>query len=124
MAGETERITHALSMSRLEPELEALAHRAELDDEQRRAFFAWAGMVREQLLSPATSGLSGLRERLEAVRREFRAVHAGVAAGWLARGHIDETLVCRRAFLGALIDRIEPFVGAEPAPGRLVKAAA
>jgi hypothetical protein len=124
MAGETERITQALSWSRVEPELEQLAHRAELDDEQRRAFVAWARMVHERLVSSPTSGLAGLRERLDAVRREFRAVHAGVAAGWLARGHIDETLVCRRAFLGSLIDRLEPLVGAEPAVGRLVKAAA
>jgi hypothetical protein len=124
MAGETERIVEALSMDRLQVVLERLSHEAELDQDQRRAFVTWATMVSQQVLQPPTAGLSGLRERLEAVRREFRAVHAGVAAGWLARGHIDEILVCRRAFLGYLIDRLEPHVGAEPTVGRLIKAAA
>jgi hypothetical protein len=124
MAGETERIVEALSMDRLQVVLERLSHEAELDQDQRRAFVTWATMVGQQVLHPSAAGLTGLRERLDAVRREFRAVHAGVAAGWLARGHIDEILVCRRAFLGYLIDRIEPHVGAEPAVGRLIKAAA
>jgi hypothetical protein len=78
----------------------------------------------ELLLRSSAAGLAGLREHLETVRREFRAVHAGVAAGWLSTGAIDEELVCRRSFLAHLLDVLGPVVGAEAPPGRLVKAAA
>ncbi|MCA2978509.1 MAG: hypothetical protein INH41_03415 [Myxococcaceae bacterium] len=124
MAGETERIIETLSRDHLDPLLAELAARAELDDGRRRAFLAWADMMRERFLSPPAPGLAGLREQLEVVRREFRAVNAGVAASWLARGTIDEELVCRRSLLGALIDRVAPHVGGEGSSGRVVKAAA
>lgn len=124
MAGETERLSDALSLAKLAPVLERLAANAELDANGRKALNAWAAAIIEQLLTPSVAGLAGLRESLEAVRREFRAVHAGVAAGWQTRGHIDEELVCRRSFLSHVIDLVGPTVGLEPAPSRFVKAAA
>lgn len=125
MAGETERLSEQLNAARLEPVLERLSHHAELSDDQRRSFDVWAHSMIERIVHPAHAGLAGYREALESVRREFRAVHSGVAAGWLSLGHIDEELVCRRAFLGHLIDLVGPLVGHEPIPQqRIVKAAA
>lgn len=124
MAGESERLVDALSLQRLEPFLQRLAFHAELSEPRRLAFIEWAHAIRERLLHPPSAGLAGFRESLESVKQEYRAVHAGVAAGWLASGHIDEELVCRRSFLGHVIDTVGPEVGAEPPPSRLVKAAA
>ncbi len=124
MAGEIEQVINALSPRRLEPVLTRLAKHAELDPEQRRAFQAWTGAMIDRLTAPTSVGLAGLREGLESVRAEFRALHAGVAAGWLARGHIDLELVSRRAFLAHVIDVVEPLVGHEPNRARMVKAAA
>jgi len=124
MAGETERLTDALSLDRLSPLVARLAVHAELSDSQRRAFEAWSSAITARLISAASGGLAGFRSGLEGVRHEFRAVHAGVAAGWLAGGTIDEELVCRRSFLGHLIDQVAPLVGHAPSPGRVVKAAA
>ncbi len=124
MAGKTERITQALSAVELSATLERFANRAELSDEQHRSLASWAVAKSELLLRSSVAGLAGLRDQLETLRREFRAVHAGVAAGWLSTGVIDEELVCRRSFLAHLLDVLEPAVGAEAAPGRMVKAAA
>lgn len=124
MAGEIEHLTAALSPRRLEPVLTRLARHAELGPEQRRAFHEWVTAMLDRLLAPESIGLAGLREGLESIRQEFRAVHAGVAAGWLARGSIDLELVCRRSFLAHLIDVVEPLVGQEPSKARMVKAAA
>lgn len=124
MAGETERLTDALSMQQLSVVVARLGRDAELSEMQQRSFERWTESVRQGLISHAPAGLAGFRVGLDEVKREFRAVHAGVAAGWLARGHIDEELVCRRAFLGHLLDVVAPLVGAEPPVGKLVKAAA
>jgi hypothetical protein len=124
MAGETERLTEALTMLGASPVVHQLARSAELSDAQRRAFEAWAQSILAQLINPPLSGLAGFRDGLDSVRREFRAVHAGVAAGWVALGRIDEELVCRRSFLAHVIDLVTPLVGPEPAVGRVVKAAA
>lgn len=124
MAGETERLSESLSKASLSPVIESLAVRAELGAAQQRAFREWAESIVERLSNPASAGLSGLREGLESLRQEFRAVHAGVAAGWLARGSIDEELVCRRSFLGHVIDVVGPQVGQAPSTQRYVKAAA
>jgi len=125
MAGETERLTEALSQQALAPVVLRMARSAELSPTQHHAFEAWSGAIVARLISPSgAGGLSGFRGGLDSVRREFRAVHAGVAAGWLAHGRIDEELVCRRSFLGHVIDLVAPMVGAEPSASRLVKAAA
>ena len=124
MAGETERLTAALSTQAMAPVVLRMARGAELSPLQHRAFEAWAQSIVDRLVSPSASGLAGFRGGLDSVRREFRAVHAGVAAGWLAHGRIDEELVCRRSFLGHVIDVVAPMVGPEPAASRVVKAAA
>lgn len=125
MAGETARLTEALSQQTLAPVLLRMSRSAELSPSQHHAFEAWTQSIVERLVSPsAAGGLSGFRGGLDSIRREFRAVHAGVAAGWLAHGRIDEELVCRRSFLGHVIDLVAPMVGPEPAANRVVKAAA
>jgi hypothetical protein len=124
MAGETERLTEALSTQALSPVVQRLSRSAQLSQQQHRAFEVWTESIVQGLISPSTGGLAGFRSGLDLVRLEFRAVHAGVAAGWLAHGSIDEELVCRRSFLGHLIDLVAPMVGPEPATSRLVKAAA
>lgn len=124
MAGETQRLTEALSPRAVAPVVQRLSRSAQLSEPQHRAFEAWTESIVERLISPSMGGLAGFRGGLDSVRREFRAVHAGVAAGWLAHGRIDEELVCRRSFLGHVIDLVAPMVGPEPATARVVKAAA
>lgn len=124
MAGETEHLIAALSPRRLEPIITRLSRHAELTAEQRRAFHDWSTAMVDRLTAPDLIGLAGFREGLDSIRQEFRAVHSGVAAGWLARGVIDLELVCRRSFLAHLIDVVEPLVGHEPAKARIFKAAA
>lgn len=124
MAGETERIIDTLLPSRILARLEHLATNAELDAATSGAFIAWGVALVESISASSQAGLSGYRDQLERLKNEFRSVHAGLAAGWMTTGAIDEGLVCRRTFLGQLIDTLEPLVGHAPSPARIVRTAA
>jgi hypothetical protein len=118
------QVLEALESTRVEIALVRLMSQWEATHEEHERFRTWAMEVAGRLLEAAPDEAT-LRLRGAELKERYRALHVDVAQALIERGHIDEALVCRRSWVGHLLNALEPLGALGPQhKGHFVRSAA
>ncbi len=110
MSGSWSDVCRVLADEPIDAALDGILARWSAAPSSHATFRSWARSMRDWLLS---QGEERLPTRMLFLKEQYRWLHSELARTLIDGGNVDEALVSRRAYVGMLIDVLEPYV--EPA---------
>jgi hypothetical protein len=107
---EVQYMSWANIVDSLQPEsfagvLDQIASGWEVAREARSEFMTWARATRDDVLA---AGEGATAQTLQNLREQLRVLHKEIVFQYVANGWVGQAHVARRAWLGHLIDLLEP----------------